>query len=175
MGIIKHLWKVIIVGGLVWLWAKREVIGEWLQSPAYDHDEAEQAKNKKVSIPVKVEPKGVSKDVALPKPKIVSKEVAAPALKVAEKSDKKVEAKPGKQEADDLTKIEGIGPSYQKILYTAGIKTYADLAGLSEDQLANLLKEGGARKSGTMHTWLKQASLAAAGQWDELKAYQDEF
>ena len=77
-------------------------------------------------------------------------------------------------QADDLTKIEGIGPKISELLQNAGVNTFADLAGQSEDALKAILKEGGSRFAmKNPSTWAKQADMAANGQWDELKTWQD--
>ncbi len=78
--------------------------------------------------------------------------------------------------ADDLKKIEGIGPKIATLLQDAGIHTYADLAAADLDKLQAVLEAAGSRYK--MHdpgTWARQASLAAAGNWDELKQLQDEL
>ncbi len=82
-----------------------------------------------------------------------------------------------KAKADDLKKIEGIGPKIAQILTEAGIDTFAKLAQANPDDIRNLLVEKGGRRY-AMHnpdTWPKQAQLAADGKWDELKALQDQL
>jgi large subunit ribosomal protein L21 len=77
-------------------------------------------------------------------------------------------------QADDLTKVEGIGPKISELLQNAGVNTFADLASQSEDALKAVLKEGGSRFAmKNPSTWAKQADMAAKGQWDELKKWQD--
>lgn len=81
-----------------------------------------------------------------------------------------------KAEADDLKKIEGIGPKIEEVLLAANINTFALLAGKSEEELKTLLSEAGDQfASHDPATWPKQAELAAAGKWDELKKLQDEL
>ena len=78
--------------------------------------------------------------------------------------------------ADDLRKIEGIGPKIAELLNNAGIMTFAALSTTSTDRIKEVLAEAGKRY--TMHdptTWPKQAEMAAAGQWDELNKWQDEL
>ena len=80
----------------------------------------------------------------------------------------------GAEAADDLKKIEGIGPKIEELLNEAGINTFAQLSETSADKVKEILEAAGPRF--TMHdptTWAKQAALAAAGSWDELKAWQD--
>ncbi|MCB0771053.1 MAG: DUF4332 domain-containing protein [Flavobacteriales bacterium] len=77
---------------------------------------------------------------------------------------------------DDLRKVEGIGPKIAELFNAAGINTFAELAATSADRLKEILTEGGsAFASHDPGTWPKQAELAAAGKWDELKAWQDEL
>ena len=73
-------------------------------------------------------------------------------------------------EADDLRKIEGIGPKIAEIFNSAGISTFADLAGTSVKKLTEILTDAGSKyASKNPGTWLEQAKLAAEGNWDELK------
>jgi small subunit ribosomal protein S2 len=76
-------------------------------------------------------------------------------------------------EADDLTKIEGIGPSYRDILVKAGVDTFAKIAAMSEDDIVKVVRDNGGRKSRSMGTWAEQAKLAAASDWDGLQKLQD--
>ncbi len=77
---------------------------------------------------------------------------------------------------EDLKIVEGIGPKIEEILQGVGIKTWDQLAKTSSAQLSSILLAAGSRyKSHNPSTWPKQAQMAAAGQWDELKAWQDEL
>ncbi len=72
--------------------------------------------------------------------------------------------------ADDLEIIEGIGPKIAQILAAAGIRTFAQLAETSVERLTELLKASGPRfASHNPGTWPEQATLCAAGKWDEFK------
>jgi large subunit ribosomal protein L21 len=76
--------------------------------------------------------------------------------------------------ADDLTKVEGIGPKINEIFQKGGINTFAALADAKVDTLSALLKAAGPRFSTHKpDTWPQQAALARDGKWDELKALQD--
>ena len=75
----------------------------------------------------------------------------------------------------DLTIIEGIGPKYAEILVAAGVDTFAKLAAMTTDEVIELVKANGGRKSGSMPTWVEQAKLAAAGDWDTLEKLQDDL
>lgn len=60
---------------------------------------------------------------------------AAPAAKPAKKAEAKAEA-PAAAAADDLTKLNGVGPAAAKKLADAGIESFAALAALSDEQIA---------------------------------------
>jgi large subunit ribosomal protein L27 len=92
--------------------------------------------------------------------------IVAPATESAKKASK----------GDDLKKIEGIGPKIEQILHEGGITTFAQLAESNAEVVKDLLTAAGPRYS--IHnpaTWAKQAALAAAGNWDELKVLQDQL
>ncbi len=78
--------------------------------------------------------------------------------------------------SDDLTKVEGIGPKVAETLSAAGISTFAALSATSPDKIKEILAEAGGMLA-TMNptTWPDQAQLAAAGEWDKLKQWQDEL
>lgn len=86
------------------------------------------------------------------------------------------EAKADTSAADDLTKIEGIGPKIGEALTAAGIGTYAALAGTDADKIREILDAAEGNFGGhDPATWPEQASMAAAGDWDKLKTWQDEL
>ena len=103
-----------------------------------------------------------------------AKVAAAPVEQpVAEAPKKAAKADKG---ADDLKKIEGIGPKIEQILHEGGITTFAQLAEADADTVKELLMAAGPRYA--IHnpaTWAKQAAMAANGQWDELKELQDQL
>ena len=77
---------------------------------------------------------------------------------------------------DDLTKIEGIGPKVEALLNEAGIKTYAQLAAKTPEELDEILDAAGSiYKAMDETSWPKQAALAADGKWEELEKLQDEL
>lgn len=105
---------------------------------------------------------------------------AAPAAKKeavkaeAAPAAKKEAAPKGESVSDDLTKIEGIGPKISQILSENGVGTFTALAGSNADSIKEILAAAGKRYA--IHnptTWPKQAAMAAAGSWDELKQWQD--
>lgn len=76
--------------------------------------------------------------------------------------------------ADDLTKIEGIGPKIAELLHADGIITFSDLASASVEKIQGILTNAGSRfASHNPGTWPAQADMAAKGEWDALKAWQD--
>lgn len=76
-------------------------------------------------------------------------------------------------QADDLTRIEGIGPKIQSILNEAGIITYAALAGKTTETLSEILKGAGFSAPANPATWPEQSALAAKGDWDTLQTLAD--
>ncbi|NJL13747.1 MAG: DUF4332 domain-containing protein [Microscillaceae bacterium] len=86
-------------------------------------------------------------------------------------SEKKAPAK-----ADDLKKIEGIGPKIADLLVAQGIDTYQKLAEVSPDRLRGILAEAGPRYKGhAPDTWPQQAKMAQEGEWKTLEAWQGEL
>ncbi|MEH6456773.1 MAG: helix-hairpin-helix domain-containing protein, partial [Cocleimonas sp.] len=78
-------------------------------------------------------------------------------------------------DADDLKKIEGIGPKIAEVLAEAGVSTFAALAKMDRDAIKTILETVSTLKSKEPKTWPQQAALAADGKWDELKVLQDEL
>lgn len=132
------------------------------------------------ALEVEAKPKA---KVAEPKKVTEPKVEAAPAK--VEEAPSKVEAAPVKEvapakaastEADDLTKVEGIGPKIAEVLAGKGITTFAQLAETSAETVSEYLAEAGSRfASHNPATWAEQAKLAAEGKWDELKELQDKL
>ncbi|MDY7394924.1 50S ribosomal protein L21 [Aureibaculum sp. 2210JD6-5] len=120
----------------------------------------------------KEEPKKESRSVGTKKaePKKEAKpKVAAAPKPAAKKAPVKTAT------ADDLKKIEGIGPKIAEIFAEAGIDTFAKLAKASQKELKAILEGAGSRyASKNPGSWPKQAKMAAEGNWDELKKWQDE-
>jgi large subunit ribosomal protein L21 len=82
-------------------------------------------------------------------------------------------AKPEKSvEADDLTKIEGIGPKVATTLSDAGIATFEALSSTKVEDIEKILTNAGLRMMDAT-TWPQQAELAAQGDWESLKKLQD--
>ncbi|MDT0559658.1 50S ribosomal protein L21 [Ichthyenterobacterium sp. W332] len=128
-----------------------EIVIESIVASGAKKAKAEKASPKKVEPKAKAEPKA-----AAPKP--VAKK-AAP---------KKATGK-----ADDLKKIEGIGPKIASTLVEAGVATFADLAKSKPEAISEIIS--GVRGNHVTDTWPAQAKLAAEGKWDELKEWQDKL
>ncbi len=75
---------------------------------------------------------------------------------------------------EDLKIVEGVGPKIEQLLKNGGVKTWRDLAGTSVDRLKSILDAAGDRyRIHDPSTWPEQAQLAADGDWEKLKEYQD--
>jgi len=104
------------------------------------------------------------KEAKKAEPKVEAKAAAPKAKPVAKKTTGK---------ADDLKKIEGIGPKIASTLAEAGIATFADLAKAKPAKISEIIAD--VRGNHVTDTWPAQAKLAADGKWDELKKWQDEL
>jgi large subunit ribosomal protein L21 len=74
-------------------------------------------------------------------------------------------------EADDLIKIEGIGPKVAEALKAAGIRTFAALAESKADDIQKILTEAGLKMMNP-EGWIDQAKLAAKGDWKAFEKLQ---
>lgn len=103
-------------------------------------------------------------------------DVADDATATTTKVEKKQVAEKKEEKADDLTKVEGIGPKTAEALNNAGIKSFADLAAKTSENITEILAAAeGNFNAQVPGTWPQQAKLAAEGKWDELKKLQDEL
>ena len=73
--------------------------------------------------------------------------------------------------ADNLRKIEGVGPKISMVLKDAGILTFSRLAETNVRLLREILDEAGIRIADP-ETWPEQASLAAKEDWQGLQTLQ---
>ncbi len=138
-----------------------------------------------------IEIESISLDGKAPAKKAEKKETKAkPAVKkavekkttekkpVAKKvAEKKAEPKKATVKADNLTKIEGIGPKIAGILKDAGFDTFKKLSATKAEKVSEILVEAGGNAYNRFDTttWPQQAKLAAEGKWDELKTLQEEL
>lgn len=75
--------------------------------------------------------------------------------------------------ADDLKRINGIGPKIEEILNAAGIRSFDDLARAEASALCDVLTMHNVRLRTTdTSTWPTQAALASKGAWGELNLIQ---
>jgi len=140
-------------------------------------EEANKPKEEKKPAPVKkkvVAPP--TEEVAAPATKEVAvattEETAAPAEEVAAAKEEAPVATA--VATDDLTKIEGIGPKIAETLQAADISTYAQLADAEVDKLKEVLTAASLGRFEPT-TWPAQAKMAADGEWEKLKTWQDEL
>ena len=87
------------------------------------------------------------------------------------KVEKKVAVK---SEADDLAKIEGIGPKVTTVLNDAGIFTFEELAKANVADVQKVLDAAGLQMMDP-EGWISQAKLAAEGDWDGFEKLQDKL
>lgn len=152
--------------------------GRWVndQSAQYIHDERFQVANCVIEVPA-----GEEAVVAVSATKAkAAKTKAAPAVKETKTAPAVKEVKAAKkvlkETADDLTKIEGIGKKIAELLSAEQIVSFQDLGKSTPKKIRTILDAAGSKFQ--MHdpaTWPKQAKLAAAGKWDELKKLQSEL
>jgi len=98
--------------------------------------------------------------------RLMVEHVGAPGGKKAKVAKKPVEAvapSEGGQEADDLVKIEGVGPKAAKALIAAGVTTFDALAKSSVEDIQTILTDANLKMN--PETWMEQAALAAKGDW----------
>lgn len=108
-----------------------------------------------------------ARDEALESTPDVAEEVDAPA------EEAPVTEETSEDKADDLTKIEGIGPKIAEVLASNGITTFAALADAKDEDTQEMIKDvKGNHQAGT---WNEQAALARDGKFDELKELQDKL
>ena len=80
----------------------------------------------------------------------------------------------GRRRGDNLGALQGMNPALVAALGAQGIKSYKQLAATDRASLEAVLAEAGSTTSGLDYDTLsEQATLAAAGDWDLLKDYQD--
>ena len=104
------------------------------------------------------------------------KEEAPVAEEKTEAPAAEVKKEEKKEEADDLKKVEGIGPKIAELLVAKEITTFAILAATDAAAIKEILEAGGSSfASHDPTTWPEQAKMAAAGEWDKLKVWQDEL
>lgn len=127
------------------------------------------------AVPV-AEPKVEPKAKAAPKPKAKAeskpKPKAEPKAKAAPKPKAEPKPKPAPKPAaavpaagpDDLSRIKGLGPKLQKLLPELGITSFAQIAAMTDADLAQLdTKLGAFAGRPAKDSWVEQAKFLAAG------------
>lgn len=80
------------------------------------------------------------------------------------------------QQPDNLKRIEGIGPKIAEVLRGAGVDSFAKIAKMTADDIKDVLAAAGDRFSfQDPATWPAQAKMAADGEWDKLKKWQEDL
>ena len=82
----------------------------------------------------------------------------------------------GGRSSDDLLVIEGIGPAMNEALLGAGITTFAELAGSTEERLGGIIEAAGHTFAPSLGTWAHQAEYLANGDqagFDEYVKFLD--
>jgi len=156
-----------------------DAIAEGLAERKSEKQGEKEGKEEAEALKKEAAPKAEVKQAAKAEP--VAKQTAAveEKVEVAQKEEPKKEAKkkaaPKKEaKADDLTKIEGVGPKAAEALTNAGLDTFAKVAKSKADKMKEILTEASSRMAHLDPTsWPKQAKMAADGKWDELKEWQD--
>jgi hypothetical protein len=82
--------------------------------------------------------------------------------------------KSAKKNADDLVKIEGIGPKVARILKEAGIANFDDLARAKAADVQKILDAAGLQMM-RPEGWIEQARLAARNDWTAFEKLQSEL
>lgn len=119
-------------------------------------------------------PKAEPKAKAEPKLKAELKAKAEPKVKAAAKAAPKPKAEPKPKAApkatavsagpDDLSRIKGLGPKLQKLLPELGVTSFAQIAAMTDADLADLdTKLGAFAGRPAKDSWVEQAKLLAAG------------
>lgn len=101
---------------------------------------------------------------------------AAPAVEAAAPVVEAAAAPAAEVKADDLTKVEGIGPKMAGVFNDAGVTSFKILSEKTAEELRAILDAAdGNFAAHDPKTWPEQAGMAAEGKWDELKKWQDEL
>ncbi len=80
-----------------------------------------------------------------------------------------------KWKKDDLKIVEGIGPKIEELYHEAGINTWIALSETNIETSQKILDNAGDKfKMHNPGSWAKQAKMAATGDWENLKKWQNE-
>ena len=132
-----------LLGFLFWWWLLRRPGGQ--AHPVREKASGEvSGQPRQIVLPAAEPQPAPKKPVSKPKPKPRTK--------------KKPPTSPAP--ADDLKRIEGIGPKTAAALQGAGVRTFAQLAAMSVEDVQDLLRQAGVRV-GVSETWMAQAGSLA--------------
>lgn len=74
---------------------------------------------------------------------------------------------------DDLAVVEGIGPKIAELFHAHGVRTFAQLAAMTPEQIQPMLTEAGPHfRMANPETWPEQAELAMRNRWPALHSLQ---
>ena len=143
--------------------------GRWVNDGAatnYLPDAVFQVENCVITVPAATKTKTKKTTVSAP---------AKPEKKTEKQAKDTVTTEAGTA-FDDLTKVEGVGKKIAALLIAENITSFTALAKTSAKQLKLILDAAGNKfKMHDPATWPKQAKLAAANKWDDLKILQKEL
>ena len=114
--------------------------------------------NKRYISVLPVDEEVVVKEVA--KKKAAPKKEAAPKAEAPKAEAPKAEAPKAKKAAskgDDLKKLNGVGPAFEKRLNALGIFTFADMIALTDAKIEELEKQDSMTSKEEWHNWIAQA------------------
>ena len=120
----------------------------------------------KIEPPVVAPPAPEPMPVAAPEPVVAAPPPPAPAPVAAPAPEPVAAPEPvtASAAADDLSRIKGLGPKLQALLPTLGITTFAQIAAMTEADLAELdTKLGAFAGRPAKDNWVEQAKFLAAG------------
>jgi hypothetical protein len=78
-------------------------------------------------------------------------------------------------QTDDLAQIEGIGPEIRRILFNAGIHTFAGLSERTPEELLTIVRAANFQAPVNTQSWPEQARLAAEGDWEALDILREDL
>jgi small subunit ribosomal protein S2 len=187
-------WSVglFVVAVMFWIWIRRDDLAEKrtealkaAEEAAHQAEELAQKAQGQAEAKIEIEEEKVEEvagEVEEPVAEEVPEETEDPVTEdapepVAEPKEEPVAEIPAEEaeasEPDNLTKVEGIGPAYAKLLVAAGVTTFTQLASKTQADIEKLIKDAGKRRPASVNTWAEQAGFAAKGDWDGLQKLQD--
>lgn len=90
------------------------------------------------------------------------KEEKPKAEKKAKETKEEAPAETDESKGDDLKKISGVGPAFEKRLNALGIHTYNDLIDLTDEKIAELEQNDSMTSLDQWHAWIEEAKALKA-------------